>query len=153
MPDYFGLEALKAQAIAARTYAVRRTNNGRKSICTSQSCQVFNLPLKGGLWKTAVEQTRGQVLVNGDGTPALTQYAAVHGAWINNVGWDTVSGNGKNWFNDAWEKKSGVNWFYRSWYINGSGYSGETCGHSPFLSQQEMLLLVNGYLIRMILVS
>ena len=148
MPDYFGLEALKAQAIAARTYAVRRTNNGRKSICTSQSCQVFNLPLKGGLWKTAVEQTRGQVLVNGDGTPALTQYAAVHGAWINNVGWDTVSGNGKNWFNDAWEKKSGVNWFYRSWYINGSGYSGETCGHSPFLSQQEMLLLVNGYLIK-----
>lgn len=148
MPESFGLEALKAQAIAARTYAVRRTNNGRGGICTTQSCQVFNFPLKTGLWKTAVEQTRGQVLVNGDGTPALTQYAAVHGAWVNNVGWDTVSGNGSDWFNDAWEQKSGVNWFYRSWYINGSGYSGETCGHSPFLSPEEMLLMVNGYLIK-----
>lgn len=148
MPDYFGLEALKAQAIAARTYAVRRTSNGRSSICTTQACQVFNLPLKSGLWQTAVQQTKGQILVNSDGTPALTQYAAVHGAWINNVGWDTVSGNGDDWFNNSWEKISGVNWFYRSWYINGSGYSGETCGHSPFLSQEEMLLLVNGYLIK-----
>lgn len=149
MPDYFGLEALKAQAIAARTYAVRRTNNGRRSICTTQSCQVFNLPLKGGLWKTAVEQTRGQVLVNSDGTPALTQYAAVHGAWVNNVGWDTKSGNGSNWFsNDAWEKESGVNWFYRSWNTQTYDSKSQTCGHSPFLSSEEMLLLVNGYLIK-----
>jgi len=148
MPDYFGLEALKAQAIAARTYAVRRTSNGRSSICTTQSCQVFNFPLKDGLWKTAVEQTRGQVLVNGDGTPALTQYAAVHGAWVNNVGWDTVSGNGNDWFNDAWEKKSGVNWFYKSWNTKTYNANSQTCGHTPFLSQEEMLLLVNGYLIK-----
>ncbi len=148
MPDYFGLEALKAQAIAARTYAVRRTNNGRSGICTSQYCQVFNLPLKSGLWQTAVQQTRGQILVNGDGTPAMTQYAAVHGAWVNNVGWDTQSGNGGNWFNDSWERISGVNWFYRSWNTKTYNSNSQTCGHSPFLSQEEMLLLVNGYLIK-----
>jgi len=148
MPEYFGLEALKAQAIAARTFAVRYTQNGRKSICKTQQCQVFGLPLKSGAWKTAVEQTRGQILVDSGNTPILTQYAAVHGAWVNNVGWDTQSGNGDNWYNDAWEKISGVNWFYRSWYINGSGYSGETCGHSPYLSPSEMAIILNAYLVK-----
>ena len=154
MPEYFGLEALKAQAIAARTYAVRYTQNGRKSICKTQECQVFGTPLKTGAWKTAVEQTRGQILVDSGNTPILTQYAAVHGAWVNNVGWDTQSGGGNNWFNDAWEKISGVNWFYRSWYREGYDYrtpptsGGETCGHSPYLSPSEMAIILNAYLIK-----
>lgn len=150
MPESWSLEALKAQAIAARTFAVRYTQNGRKGICTSQSCQVFNTPLKTGAWKTAVEQTRGQILVNDSGAPVSTQYAAVHGGWVNNVGWDTQSGGGSNWFNDAWEKISGVSWFYKSWYR--AGYSpdpqGENCGHSPFLTGNEMTLLLNAYLIK-----
>jgi len=154
MPEYFGLEALKAQAIAARTYAVRYTQNGRKSICKTQSCQVYGLPLKTGAWKTAVEQTRGQILVDSGNSPILTQYAAVHGAWINNVGWDTQSGGGNNWSNDSWEKISGVNWFYRSWYREGYNYNtpptsgGETCGHSPYLSPSEMLIILNAYYVK-----
>lgn len=150
MPESFGLEALKAQAIAARTFAVRYTQNGRKNICTTQSCQVFGLPLKTGLWRTAVEQTRGQVLVDSSLSPALTQYAAVHGGWVNGAGWDTQSGGGSNWFNDAWEKVSGVSWFYKSWYR--AGYApdpqGENCGHSPYLSGSEMALMLNAYLIK-----
>lgn len=148
MPEYFGLEALKAQAIAARTYAVRYTQNGRKSICKTQSCQVFGLPLKTGAWKTAVEQTRGQILVDSGGSPILTQYAAVHGGWVNNVGWDTQSGGGTNWFNDAWERISGVTWFYKSWYKLGYTSGGETCGHSPYLSPSEMAIMLNAYLIK-----
>ena len=148
VPESWPMEILKAQAIAARTYAIRYTNNGRKNICTTQSCQVFSKPVKTGAWKQAVLETRGVILLNGDGTPASTQYAAVHGAWVNGVGWDTVTGNGNDWFNNAWEKKSGVNWFYRSWYINGVGYSGETCGHSPFLTHDEMLIMVNAYLVK-----
>lgn len=150
MPESWSLEALKAQAIAARTFAVRYTQNGRKNICTSQSCQVFNTPLKTGAWKTAVEQTRGQILIDASGAPVSTQYAAVHGGWVNNVGWDTQSGGGSDWFNDAWEKISGVSWFYKSWYR--AGYSpdpqGENCGHSPYLSGNEMALLLNAYLIK-----
>jgi len=157
MPETWNFEVLKAQAIAARTYAVWYVNNGNgrlvngtlvSSICTSQSCQVFNTPLKTGAWRTAVQQTRGQILVDSRGSAIMAEYAAVHGAWVNGAGWDTRSGTGNDWFNDAWDKISGVNWFYRSWYIKGSGYSGETCGHSPYLSQEEMLLLVNGYLIK-----
>ena len=148
MPEYFGLEALKAQAIAARTYAVRYTQNGRKSICRTQYCQVYGLPLKTGAWKTAVEQTRGQILVDSGGSPILTQYAAVHGGWVNNVGWDTQSGGGNNWFNDAWERISGVTWFYKSWYKQGYTSGGESCGHSPFLSPSEMAIMLNAYLIK-----
>lgn len=148
VPENWPMEVLKAQAIAARTYAVRYTNNGRKSICTSQTCQVFNLPLKSGRWKEAVIATRGIVLVNGDGTPASTQYAAVHGGWINNAGWDTQSSGGANWFEDAWERASGVTWFYKSWYRAGYSAAGETCGHSAWLSHQEMVDMINAYYIK-----
>jgi predicted nuclease with TOPRIM domain len=148
VPESWPMEVLKAQAIAARTFAIRYTNNGRKNICTTQSCQVFSKPVKTGAWRQAVMETRGMILLNSDGTPALTQYAAVHGAWVNGVGWDTVTGNGNDWFNNAWEQKSGVNWFYRSWYINGYGYTGETCGHSPYLTHDEMLIMVNAYLVK-----
>jgi predicted nuclease with TOPRIM domain len=149
MPENWPMEVLKAQAIAARTYAVRTTNNGRNSICTTQSCQVFNIPLKTGRWREAVLATRGVILANGDGTPALTQYAAVHGGWIDSIGgWDTQSGGGSNWFNDAWDRVSGVTWFYKSWYRAGYSASGEACGRLPWLSHQEMVDLINAYLIK-----
>lgn len=146
MPASWNIEALKAQAVAARTYALHKVRT-QGFVIPNQSNQVYKNCQNATGWRNAVAQTRGQVLTK-KGVVFATEYAAVHGAWGNHVGWDTVSGNGKNWFNDAWEKKSGVNWFYRSWYVNGSGTKGETCGHSPFLSQQEMLLLVNGYLIK-----
>lgn len=38
--DNGGLEALKAQAVAARTYALNYTNNGAGNICTTEACQV-----------------------------------------------------------------------------------------------------------------
>jgi predicted nucleic acid-binding Zn-ribbon protein len=154
MPESWPMEVLKAQAIAARTYAVRRTDNGRSSICTTQSCQVFNLPLKTGRWVEAVNATRGIVLTNGDGTPALTQYAAVHGGWVSGVGWDTQSGTGNNWFSDAWDRASQVTWFYNSWYREGYDYrnpptsGGESCGRSPWLSHQEMVDLINAHMIK-----
>jgi len=149
VPESWPMEVLKAQAIAARTYAINYTGNGRRSICTSQSCQVFGTPIKTGAWKDAVLATRGMVLVDkGSETTISAQFAAVHGGWGNNVKWDTVSGNGNDWFNDAWEKLSGVTWFYKSWYRNGYSANGEACGHSPFLSQDEMLTIVNAYFVK-----
>jgi FtsZ-binding cell division protein ZapB len=142
------MDVLKAQVIAARTYAVRHTSNGRSSICATQSCQVYSDTHYTGAWVQAINETRGQILTDSSGIPVSTQYAAVHGGWVNNVGWDTQSGDGSNWFKDAWERKSGVTWFYKSWYREGTDPNGTNCGHSPWLSSQEMVDIVNAYLIK-----
>jgi len=52
-------EAIKAQVVAARTYAYNRNN----SICTSDACQVY----KGGFAKAwAAWETKDQVILSGD---------------------------------------------------------------------------------------
>src|SRR3990167_6815915 len=83
MPDSWtdnNLAALKAQAVAARTYALNRMlANG--SICTTESCQVFKPEPKGGNWEQAVNATAGWVLMDG-GNPGFTQYASTHGGYI-----------------------------------------------------------------------
>ncbi len=148
VPESWPMEVLKAQAIAARTYAIRYTSNGRKSICTDEYCQVFSLPVKTGAWKQAVLATAGMVLVNSDGSPALTQYAAVHGGWINGRGWDTEDGLGTgDWMLRAWESKSKVSWFYKNWFRKNYATSGNDCGHKPWLSMDEMTDIVNAYLL------
>ncbi len=63
--DNGGFEALKAQAVAARSYALAYTNNGSGSICATESCQVYKPSNKGGKWDEAVNATRGWVLVTG----------------------------------------------------------------------------------------
>ncbi|PIR79676.1 MAG: hypothetical protein COU25_04090, partial [Candidatus Levybacteria bacterium CG10_big_fil_rev_8_21_14_0_10_35_13] len=78
------LAVLKAQAVAARTYALNVTGNGTKQICTSEQCQVFKPDPKGGNWEQAVEATKGWVLMDGGG-PGFTQYASTHGGYILNL--------------------------------------------------------------------
>lgn len=80
MPDSWPMEALKAQAIAARSYALAYTNNGANSICTSQQCQVYKGGNKGGNWESAVKATEGQVLVAG-GQPIKAWYASTSGGY------------------------------------------------------------------------
>lgn len=146
VPESWPMEVLKAQAIAARTYAINYTQNGRKSICTSESCQVVNAGQKTGAWKTAVEATRGMIMTDGAGTPFSAQYAAVHGGWGNQVGWDTTDGTGNgDWMSRAWDSLSGVSWFYKSWYRQSYSESSSTCGRNPWLSQAEMSDIVNAY--------
>jgi hypothetical protein len=148
MPASWNSEVLKAQAIAARTFAIYKINT-QGYIIPNQSNQVSKDCNNASGWINAVAQTRNNVLTSG-GTAPLVQYAAVHGAWVNSngIGWDTVSGGGGDWFNDAWEKKSKVTWFYKSWYRYGSTSDGTNCGHSPWLSPQEMVDIVNAYLIK-----
>lgn len=82
MPASFENEALKAQAVVARTYALRRGNNNPKhylaAVCTnSECCQGYKTPqeyIKSGgqekdleKIKAAVQETAGQVLAyNGE---------------------------------------------------------------------------------------
>ncbi len=150
VPISWPLETLKAQAIAARTYAIRYTNNGGKSICTTESCQVFKNSKKGGDWEKAVSETRGWVLVDSSNNPVSTQYASTHGGYTNTRGWDTTDNNGgSDWASKAWEVKANSPWFYKAWYRNGYSSSGDGCGRShPWLSQEEMADILNAYLVR-----
>jgi len=150
MPASWNISALKAQAIAARTYAIKYTSNGQKSICTTEACQVFKNSKKGGEWEKAVNETRGWVLVDGGGSPVSTQYASTHGGYSNTGGWDTEGGSGGgDWASKAWEKKANSPWFYKSWYRSGYSSSGPNCGRShPWLSQEEMADILNAWIVR-----
>ncbi len=110
------LATLKAQAVAARTYALNVTDNGSKSICTSEQCQVFKPDPKGGNWEQAVNATAGWVLMDG-GSPAFTQYASTHGGYIQNLGKFDGSGGNPGSFSElnsrAYDKESP--WFYCDW--------------------------------------
>lgn len=69
MSDYWGklgFEALKAQAVAARTYAYVRTKALSQSICNSSKCQVYkcNNLGKKPLFQKAVNATAGQIIVD-----------------------------------------------------------------------------------------
>lgn len=145
MPGSWNINALKAQAIAARTFAIRHTNNGQKSICTTESCQVFKNTPKGGAWQQAVNETKGWVLVDGGGNPVSTQYASTHGGFSNTSGWDTTDkSGGSNFIDKAYEKLGGSPWLYKAWWREGYSSSGNTCGRSaPWLSGEELADIVN----------
>ena len=80
MPESWDMDALKAQAVAARSYALSYTNNGAGEICTTQACQVWKNDPKTGQWKQAVEQTRGEVMVNG-GQVIKAWYSSTDGGY------------------------------------------------------------------------
>ena len=78
MPESYPVEALKAQAIAARTYLPANRNKHASQgfdVCDSTHCQTYGgvLAEKAGT-TTAVMATRGQVLVY-DGRPASVMYS------------------------------------------------------------------------------
>jgi peptidoglycan hydrolase CwlO-like protein len=150
VPASWPIETLKAQAIAARTYAVKYTGNGSRSICTTEACQVFKNSKKGGEWERAVNETRGWVLVDGGGNPVSTQYASTHGGYARTSGWDTTDkSNSGDWASRAWEAKANSPWFYKSWYRSGYSKSGANCGRNhPWLSQEEFSDIVNAWIVQ-----
>ncbi|MGH2810250.1 MAG: SpoIID/LytB domain-containing protein, partial [Actinomycetota bacterium] len=85
VPRSWPLEALKAQVVAARTYAISRLNPSsaaareiKYDICATDSCQVYRgLSVEkgpwGDQWARAVAETQGQILQY-NGKPAETFY-------------------------------------------------------------------------------
>lgn len=145
MPSSWHPEALKAQAIAARTYAYRYKSEG-KEICTTEACQVYNDGKASNppdAWRQAVEQTRGKVL---DGV--TTYYASTHGGFASPIGWDTTDGSGgSNFIDKSYDKLGGSPWLYKAWWRQGYSTSGATCGRAnPWLSPEEMADIVNAAL-------
>ena len=127
MPADWPMEALKAQAIAARSYALAYTNGGSGLICPSQSCQVVKRELNSGAWQSAVDATRGIVLTAG-GSPVKAWFSSTHGGYAYNsgdIGWRATSwtkrmtdatggiGGFSDLFNSAYDKNSPV--FYCDW--------------------------------------
>jgi peptidoglycan hydrolase CwlO-like protein len=162
--DKGGAEALKAQAIAARSYALsytgwRMSNQSvQKSICTTEACQVYNSSKASNVpdtWKRAVDETRGKIVVsNQTGEIISTWYASTAGGAIysyttlghtTNALWDTSCGNQGCWPDQAYEKVSGSPWFYKGWYKTRSGKS---CDRSnPWMTQDEFADLINAMIV------
>jgi hypothetical protein len=142
--------ALKAQAIAARSYALAYTDNGKRPICATEACQVYKPVNKGGAWDAAVDATRGWVMVSG-GQPFSAWYASTAGGYTFSYSsqghttpnlWDTPSGQA-GWPDNAYEVIGGSPWFYKGWYRSRSGAS---CGRSnPWLTSGEMADILNAW--------
>ena len=158
--DEGGYEALKAQAIAARSYALAYTGwrmgdrSVKKSICITESCQVYHAAkaASSGRWGDAVNDTKGVILVGDDSTEVVNAwYASTSGGYqesYTSLGhttpgfWDTPSGR-DGWTSQAYEKDSP--WFYKGWY---KSRSGDACGRShPWLTTTEMADILNAWVV------
>jgi len=137
---------LKAQAIAARTYAYRYKQGGQ-TICTTQACQVFSKSKADNpppAWREAVVETKGKIIED-----VITYYSSTAGGYLTTSGWDTTDGKGGEGFaSRAWESKAGSPWFYSSWYTEGFTAATGTCGRShPWLTEIEMADILNAWLV------
>jgi len=84
MPVSFGLNALKAQAVAARNYANRPQNTYKNyDICDSTACQVYyGANSENPLSDRAVDETEGIFALYGEGSakePVLALYSSTGG--------------------------------------------------------------------------
>lgn len=153
VPTNWPSEVLKAQAIAARSYALAYTNNGASSICPSQSCQVVKQEENSDAWKQAVADTAGIVLTNG-GSPIKAWFSSTHGGYIfssDQIGWA-----GTSWTKNAKDADGDINsfqdlqskaydrsspWFYCDWGGR-SQYS-----NTAWLKSDEVADIVNTLLL------
>lgn len=151
VPGDWPYEAIKAQVIAVRSYVLASTSNGGASICANQNCQVFQTNPKGGTWEAAVNDSGGQIMVQG-GAPIKAFFSSTHGGYGFNTGdlqgWsytsytkrmvDTPSGSVGS-FSDlrsqAYDRASP--WFYCDWGGR-SAYNG-----TAWLKPEEVADIVN----------
>ncbi len=84
MPVRFGLEALKAQTVAARNYAVtpRVKAYDEFDLCDSVACQVyFGANTEDPVSDKAVEQTNGIIALDKENNPILALYSSTAGGY------------------------------------------------------------------------
>jgi len=154
MPASWDSKALQAQAIAARSYALARTNNGQNSIPPNQSGQVAKKELNSQAWIAAVEATSGKVMVQ-NGNPVSAWYSSTHGGVVlksGQIGWndtpwtkqaiDTLSGSAgsiSELKSNAFDRQSP--WFYCDW-----GYRSQY-NSTAWLKEEEVVDIVNSYIL------
>lgn len=153
MPTSWPAEALKAQAIAARSYALAATNNGTNSICSDQHCQEVKQELNSQAWIDAVNATKGIVMTN-NGQPIKAWFSSTHGGYgfsSSDIGWSSTSYTKEmrdtsgditsfsDLQNKAYDKESP--WFYCDWGSR-SQYGG-----TAWLKTDEVADIVNTILL------
>jgi stage II sporulation protein D len=84
VPSYWHPQALRAQAVAARSYAAyERKHSTRRhyQLCDTDQCQVYGGATdEQAATSKAIDATRGQVLTKG-GSPIFAQFSASSGGW------------------------------------------------------------------------
>ncbi len=160
--DSGGMEALKAQVVAAASFAFSYTGGGGGEICTTQDCQVYIGSNKGGKWEQAVDEIKGkcggdsvQVMVSNDtGEVIKAWYASTHGGyewtsgeiwgsqkpWTKHMQDTSSSANSFSELNErAWDRESP--WFYCDW-----GSRAEY-NKTAWLKSEEVADIVNAILL------
>ena len=111
MPPSWHQQALRAQAVAARTYASysQRAADGRYyQVCDTTSCQVYGgVGAETRTTNEAVAGTAGQILRDGR-LPAFTQFSASSGGWTSDGGQTYLPAQRDPW--DDWEGNSHHDW-------------------------------------------
>lgn len=152
IPTNWNTEALKAQAIAARSYALAYTNKGQNQICPSQGCQVVKQEQNSDSWKKAVDQTKGIVMTSG-GNPISAYFSSTAGGYvysssnsISSRSWTKDSQDGSSSYsnfndvkNNAYDGPNHANspWFYCDWGSR-SSYGG-----TAWLKSEEVADIAN----------
>lgn len=148
MPPSWHKEALKAQAIAARSYAYRYIKKD-KCICTTTSCQYFDESLVDRsdrkAWRDAVDATAGQIIGGSMDATGYGWYSSTTGGYITSIGkWDTSG----SWPADSYEKKAKSPWFDKAWYTKSYRDDSGTCGReSPWMTEAEMADILNSWVV------
>lgn len=161
MPSCWDIEALKAQVIAARTYALNYiyyswngtefTEKSPNPICTTQACQVYLGRPKGGEcaenWYRAVEETENWVITYKN-KPITAWYASTAGGYARSA--QSVWGGYRPWalgmkdFDSGGNAFDGPNWGNSPWYHKSWG---ETSRGNPWLTNEETQDLFNALLL------
>lgn len=81
MPALWSKQAVRAQSVAARTYAAYERAHRTGPLCDTSSCQVYGgFSAEHPASNAAVDATRRLALLH-DGEPAFTQFASSSGGW------------------------------------------------------------------------
>lgn len=132
VPESWPMESLKAQAIAARSFAMAYTNSGSGSICDSQDCQVFQENEKTGPWKDAVEATEGVVMKQG-GSIIKAWFSSTDGGYTHTSA--EVWGGSTGWTKNLSDTSSGIGSFAD---LNFNAYDKESkCFYTAQGSREE----------------
>ncbi|MGJ9413482.1 SpoIID/LytB domain-containing protein [Aeromicrobium sp. CF4.19] len=112
VPASWPNEALRSQAIAARTYGLRAISSGGwYDICDTTSCQVYGgVSAEASRTNSAVSSTSNRVLLY-QGSPAFTQFSSSSGGYTNKGSqpylkpvsdpWDNTSANANHSWSQA----------------------------------------------------
>lgn len=146
--DYGGFEALKAQVIASRSYALNYTNNGASPICSDQGCQVYVGESKiagacGEIWKQAVDETKGLAVLHG-GAPIPAWYSISAGGFTRS---SLDAWGGARPFAQAVVDVDSVGRAYDGPDLGESPWYHKAWGNEPWLSGTQVADLVNATLL------